>query len=509
MTTETPAPATAALLRGAARDPRFLDPAWTSNRYLRAVRDTYLAGTRIADRTAGALPLSPADRKAARFLARLVTDALAPPNLLPANPTALRKAARTRGRSLLQGAKHLLSDVQYNRGLPSLVDQRAFEAGRDLATTPGRVVFRNHLMELIQYEPRTATVHTVPLLCCPPWVNKYYIADLSPGRSIVQWAVEHGHTVFTISYRNPDASLRHIGFEDYLRDSLLPALAVARDITGSEEVNLFGGCLGGLIGLMLAAWLDEHHRPRLRSITALNTLVDFADITALTRTGGTGWILRNLGVRLVEALTSARGVMSGRNLEVFFRLLRSDDLIWSRMKAGWLMGEAPPAYDLLYWNCDTLNVPHRAQQYLLRNLCLDNAFARGTAELAGRRLRLDRVTQDVFVVAARDDHLVPWMSAYRTVRLLPGDVRFYLASGGHNAAVVAPPDTGASYWTGGPHGRAEAPGWFAGATEHHDTWWRAWAGWLAERAGPQRPPPPLGNDRHPATDPAPGRYVLT
>jgi polyhydroxyalkanoate synthase len=499
---------TASLLRAAAQDPRFLDPAWTSVPALRVLRDTYLAGVRIADRTANALPLPDADRKAARFLVRMAADALAPPNLLPANPAAMRKAVRTRGRSLLQGARNLLSDVQHNRGLPALVDRQAFEAGRNLATTPGRVVFRNHLMELIQYEPRTATVHAVPLLGCPPWVNKFYIADLSPGRSIVQWAVEHGHTVFTISYRNPDASLRHIGYDDYLRSSLLPAMAVVRDITGAEEVNLFGGCLGGLIALMLAAWLDDDHRPRLRTITALNTLADFTDITALTRAGGAGRLLRGPGVRLVEALTATQGVMSGRNLETFFRLLRSDDLIWSRMKAGWLMGERPPAYDLLYWNCDTLNVPHRAQQYLLRTLCLDNGFATGTAELAGRRLRLDRVTQDVFLVAARDDHLVPWTSAYRTVRLLPGDVRFHLASGGHNAAVVAPPDSGASYWTGGPDG-AQAPDWLTGATEYHDTWWRAWARWLAERAGPQRPPPPLGNDRHPATDPAPGRYVLT
>ncbi|MEV6823801.1 alpha/beta fold hydrolase [Amycolatopsis sp. NPDC051102] len=499
---------TAALLRAEARDPRFLDPAWTSVPALRALRDTYFAGVRIADRTAAALPLPAADRTAARFLARLAADALAPPNLLPVNPAALRKAARTRGRSLLQGTRHLLSDVRHNRGLPALVDRHAFEAGRNLATTPGRVVFRNHLMELIQYEPRTATVHAVPLLGCPPWVNKFYIADLSPGRSIVQWAVEHGHTVFTISYRNPDASLRHIGFDDYLRDSLLPAMAVVRDITGAEEVNLFGGCLGGLIGLMLAAWLDDDHRPRLRTVTALNTLADFTDITALTRAGGIGLLLRGPGVRLVEALTAAQGVMSGRNLELFFRLLRSDDLIWSRLKAGWLLGERPPAYDLLYWNCDTLNVPHRAQQYLLRNLCLDNGFAAGTAELAGRRLRLGRITQDVFLVAARDDHLVPWTSAYRTVRLLPGDVRFHLASGGHNAAVVAPPGSGASYWTGGPDG-APASGWLAGATEYHDTWWRAWARWLAQRAGPQRPPPPLGNARHPATDPAPGRYVLT
>jgi polyhydroxyalkanoate synthase len=500
---------TGVLPSAAARDPRFLDPAWTSNRHLRTLRGAYLAGARIAARTVDVLPLAPADRRTAQLLVRMAVDALAPPNLLPANPTALRKAVRTRGRSVGRGARQLLADLRHNRGLPSLVDRQAFTVGRDLASTPGRVVFRNHLMELIQYEPRTPTVHSVPLLCCPPWVNKFYIADLTPGRSVVRWAVDHGHTVFMISYRNPDARQRHVGYDHYLRDSLLPALAAVRDITGAEEVNLFGACLGGLIALMLAAWLDDGHRPRLRSITALNTLADFADITARTTTGGAGWLLRGPGVRLVEAMTAVRGVLDGRDLELFFRLLRADELIWSRMRAGWLMGETPPAYDVLYWNCDTLNVPHRAQQYLLRDLCLDNAFARGTAELAGRRLHLDRVTQDVFLVAARDDHLVPWTSAYRTVRLLPGDVRFHLVSGGHIAAVVAPPDSGMSYWTGARRDLGEAADWLAGATEQHDTWWRAWARWLAERAGPQRTPPPLGSDRHPATDPAPGSYVLS
>jgi polyhydroxyalkanoate synthase len=492
-----------------ARDPRFLDPAWSTNRCLRAVRDTYLTAARIADQAVDALPLSPHDRRAARLLVRLATDALSPANLLPGNPTALRKAARTRGRSLVRGATHLLADVRHNHGLPSLVDRQAFTVGRNLATTPGRVVFRNHLMELIQYEPRTATVHSVPLLVSPPWVNKFYLADLTPGRSLVQWATGHGHTVFVISYRNPDASLRHIGYDDYLRHSLVPALAAIRDITGAEEVNLAGACLGGLLGLMLAAWLDDGHRPRLRSVTALNSPLDFTDITDITGAGAVGWFLRGPGRRLADAVSSAQGVMSGRNLELFFRLLRSDELLWARMRAGWLMGETAPAYDLLYWSCDTLNVPHRAQQYLLQDLCLDNAFARGTTELAGRRLGPDRVTQDVFLVAARDDHLVPWTAAYRAVRLLPGDVRFHLAAGGHNATLVANPDSGASYWTGEPTGVATASDWLEGAVEHHDTWWQPWIRWLADRAGPQRTPPPLGNDRYPATDPAPGKYVLT
>ncbi|PXX71779.1 polyhydroxyalkanoate synthase [Nocardia tenerifensis] len=506
---EPVADSTGTLLSDSARDPRFVDPAWTSNRYFRTLRLSYDLAAKAAGRAADALPLPAEDRRTVRSLTRLIADALAPPNALLGNPTALRKAARTRGRSLLRGAAHAIDDLQHNGGLPSLVDRTAFTVGRDLAITPGRVVFRNSLMELIQYEPRTATVYSIPLLCCPPWVNKFYIADLTPGRSFVRWALDHGHTVFMISYRNPQASQRDVGYDCYLRNSLLPALAAVRDITGAEEVNLFGACLGGLSALMLAAWSADTDRPRVRSVTALSTLTDFTDIRSEFGTGGTGWLLRVLGLPLMETLTYTRGVLSGRSLEVFFRLLRSDELIWSRMRASWLSGEAAPAYDILYWNCDTLSVPHRAQQFLLRNLCLDNAFARGTAELAGRRLDPDQVTQDLFVVAAHDDHLVPWTSAYRTVGLFPGDVRFHLASGGHIAAVLASPDSGASYWSGGPTGATDPEAWLAGATKYHDTWWRAWARWLADRAGSQRTPPPLGSHRHPAAEPAPGPYVLT
>jgi polyhydroxyalkanoate synthase len=502
------APRTNGPLGPAPMDPRFTDPAWTSNPALRLLRTSYLKGTQLLVEAANALPMTQADRQALRLLAEWTADAMAPTNFLMTNPAALRKATRTRGRSLVRGARSFLADVTGNRGLPTLVDDKAFTIGQDLATTPGRVVFRNQLMELIQYEPRTETVHSVPILFCPPWVNKFYIADLTPGRSLIEWTLDHGHTAFVISYRNPDASLRHVGFDDYLYAALLPALAVMRDITGAEEVNILGACLGGLIGLMLAAWLRDDDRPRVRSITALNAITDFTDVTGLATTGGIGMLLRGPGVHLVERLSSRRGFMSGRNLEAFFRLLRSDDLIWSFVRANWLMGQAPPVYDIFFWNCDTLNVPHRAQQYLVRDLCIDNTFADGTAELAGRPLRLDRIIQDVFLVAARDDHIVPWSSSYRTVSSLPGDVRFHLASGGHIASVVSPPGTGASYWTDDEPAK-DAAEWLAGATRYHDTWWRPWARWLAERAGPQRTPPRTGSRRYPAMDPAPGTYVHT
>ncbi|MGW0246592.1 PHA/PHB synthase family protein [Nocardia goodfellowii] len=489
-------------------DPRFADPAWKSYVALRLLHTSYRSVTALLVEAANVLPLARADRLVVRSLIQMANEAAAPPNFLLTNPTALRKAVQTRGRSVMAGARNFLSDVSHNRGLPALVDDEAFTVGEDLASTPGRVVFRNDLMELIQYEPRTPTVYSVPILFCPPWVNKFYIADLTPGRSLIEWTLDHGHTAFVISYRNPGPDQRRVGFDDYLCRALLPALEAIRDITGAEEVNLLGACLGGLMGFMLAAWLRDRDRPRIRSITALNSMTDFADITDITTSGAVGLFSRGLGIHLLERLSSNKGIMSGQNLEAFFRVLRANDLIWSYVKANWLMGQAPPAYDILYWNCDTLNVPHRAQQYLLRDLCLDNSFASGTAVLAGRPLRLDRIVQDVFLVAARDDHIIPWSSSYRTVASLPGDVRFYLASGGHIASVVTPPDSGASYWTN-EESIPDAAKWLAGATRYHDTWWRAWARWLAERAGPQRTPPPTGSKRYPATDPAPGKYVFT
>ncbi|MFG2004311.1 PHA/PHB synthase family protein [Spirillospora sp. NPDC048911] len=490
-------------------DPRFCDPAWQSNTCLRLLRRTYLRGSGLVRGVTESLPFAPTDQLALRVLTRATTDAVAPPNFLFTNPTAARRAWSTRGRSLAHGARNFLTDVRDNRGMPALVDKGAFVVGRDLATTPGRVVFRNHLVELIQYEPRTETVHALPLLFNLSWVNKFYLADLTPDRSLIRWALDQGHTVFVISYRNPDATLRNVGYDDYLCAGLLPVLEVIRDITGAEEVNFCGSCLGGLLGLMLAAWHRDDDRPRLRSVTALNTPADFGDITRLITTGAVGRLLRGPGVRLLDRLTERQGFTGGKDFEAFFRLLRSNELLWNQVKDNWLMGKEPPAYDVLYWNCDTLNVPHRAQRYLLRDLCIDNAFARGTAELAGRPLPLDRITQDVFLVGTSDDHLVPWRISHKTVALLPGDVRYYLSVGGHIAGLIAPPDTGARYRTTTGRACPDADTWSAEATEYEDSWWRPWSRWLAERAGPQRVPPSTGSARYPPMDPAPGTYVLT
>ncbi|WP_156756109.1 PHA/PHB synthase family protein [Actinokineospora pegani] len=491
----------------AAGDRRFDDPVWDTNPYFHLVRQTYLLGSRLVQESVDALPLGEHDRTTARFLAQLAVDAAAPTNFLPGNPAAIRTARETRGRSLLQGTANFHSDLASNRGLPAAVDAAPYVKGRDLAATPGKVVFRNEVMELIQYEPRTETVHAVPMLVSPPWVNKYYVLDLAPQRSVIEWLVEHGHTVFTVSYRNPDATSRDVGPDHYVRDGLVPALKVIADITGTEEVNLAGACLGGLLALMLAAWVAEDERPRIGCISLLNTIADFTDSADFADNSVSGKVIRRFVVPAIGRAADRRGYVDGRGIDAFFRFLRANDLVWRYVGANWLRGEKPPAFDILAWNSDSMNVTPRAQDFFMRQSCLDNDFAGGRLELAGRRLRPERVEQDVFVTSARDDHIIPWEFAYRTTSLLPGDVRFHLVSGGHIAGAIAPPNRKARYWTGDRQPAQDPGTWLAGATEHKDTWWHPWVEWLRERSGEQRTPPPTGSARHPAGEPAPGAYI--
>ncbi|MFF0863708.1 PHA/PHB synthase family protein [Nonomuraea sp. NPDC003560] len=484
-------------------DRRFADAAWTENRYFHLWQQYHLLGHRLATESIDALPLQQGDSRLLRFLADLAAGAVAPTNFLPGNPEALREAWRTRGRSLLRGAANLVADVLGNGGLPSLADANAFVVGRDLATTPGKVVFRNDTMELIQYEPRTPAVFSVPMLMSPPWVNKYYIVDLLPELSMIRWLVDQGHTVFAISYRNADAGRRDVGFDHYLRDGLLSALEVIADVTGSPQVNITGGCLGGTLALMLAAWTSHDAHSPVHSLTVLNALADYADLANLSRAGTLGRLVGGGTPWVVDVLTRRRGYLSGRGLEAFFRVLQADDLLWQAGVNNWLTGNSPPAYLVLRWSSDTMNVPRRAQRYLMRDLCLDNALARGRCELAGRRLRLDRVWQDTFVVASRDDHMISWTSAYRTLALLPGDVRFLLASGGHVGGLLASP----AYWTRERGATPDPQDWLLSADRHEGTWWEPWGRWLAERGGPLRDPPPTGSGRFPPLEDAPGLYV--
>jgi polyhydroxyalkanoate synthase subunit PhaC len=362
------------------------------------------------------------------------------------------------------------------------------------------VVFRNHLMELLQYEPQTETTYEIPLLLSPPWINKYYIMDLAPGRSFAEWAVRHGHTVFAISYRNPDATMRDVALDDYLLHGPHTALDVIRAITGSPKVNMVGLCLGGTLTAMLLAHLAHEREDRIETATLLNTLVDFGE------PGMLGSFTDARSVRRMAARMADGGVLDGRDMALTFDLLRANDLIWSYVVSGWLMGEKPPAFDLLAWNADSTRMPAAMHSFYLRHCYAENQLARGEMELAGTPLRLEQIREQVYVLAARDDHIVPWTSAYATTQLVGGAARFVLSSSGHIAGIVNPPGPKGRHWTN-DETPSDPQDWLEGAVERRGSWWDDWTAWIAARAGGRREPPPTGTAEYPPLGDAPGDYV--
>ncbi len=483
-------------------DRRFADPAWEHNALFFAVREAYLGVAAYLQELVDAAALDQAAARKARFVTQFLVDAAAPTNFLPTNPAALKRAFDTGGTSVLRGLGSFLDDLVSNGGRPRQVDTSPFKLGENLAATPGKVVYRSGLMELIQYAPQTPTVHEVPLLASPPWINKYYIMDLSPGRSFIEWAVQHGHTVFAISYRNPDASMRDVRMDDYLIDGPRTAIEVIGDITGAPQVNIVGLCLGGTLTMMLLAYLDAVGDDRVRSATLLNTLVDFSEPGAL------GIFTDVDSVARLERKMARTGHLEATSLATTFDALRANDLIWSYVVTNWLMGEQPPAFDILAWNADSTRMPAKMHAFYLRSCYISNQLARGELELAGERLRLDEITQDVFLVAAERDHIVPWRSAYKAIPLLPkADVRFVLSSSGHIAGIVNPPSPKARHWIGSGGNLLDPDTWREHATQHQGSWWEPWAAWIGERAGTRRKPPPMGSATHPPLADAPGGYI--
>ena len=490
----------ASTVRPPAKDRRFSDDEWARNPFFFAQRQSYAAWSEYMRELAAVGHPDKVVADKATFAIGLLVDALAPSNFLPTNPVALRKAVLTGGESLLRGFLNFVEDVATNRGFPRQVDNSAFEVGRNLACTPGKVVFRNDLMELIQYEPQTDTVGQVPLLLSPPWINRYYIMDLAPGRSFVEWAVQHGHTVFAISYRNPDESMRDVALDDYLIQGPREALDVVCEITGSEQVNMVGLCIGGTLTVALLAYLASQDDKRVRSATLLNTLVDFSAPGPL-RTFTDPTTIRRLEQRMAHT-----GFLDAHDMASTFNALRANDLIWNYVVSNWLLGEDPPAFDILAWNSHSTRMPSDMYLFYLRSCYERNELARNQMELAGTELHLDTIHSDVYVLAAKEDHITPWKSAYSTTQLVKSQRRFVLTSSGHIAGIVNPPGPKRKYWTNDelPPDPEE---WLAGASEHPGSWWEDWTGWIGDRAGEQREPPPMGSDAHRVMDDAPGPYV--
>jgi len=485
-----------------AKDARFNDEAWSQNASFYGLQQLYLLWGRWASELVAATGLPEPDASKAKFATSFLVDAAAPTNYFLTNPKALRRAFDTGGQSVVRGARNWLRDLSTNGGWPSQVNKDRFKVGKNMAVSKGQVVFRNDLIELIQYEPLTPRVHAVPVLFCPPWINKYYIMDLAPGKSLVEWALHHHLTVFAISYRNPDSSMRDISFEDYMLQGPRAAIDVVRAITGAPKVNTVGVCLGGTLDAALVAYLQAKGQDVINSSTYLNTLVDFGD-------AGT---LRDVFTddKAVEALVQRmerRGYLEASSMAHTFDLLRANDLVFRYVASNWLMGEDPPAFDILAWNRDSTRMPAKMHAYYLRKCWIENALAHDQLDLAGARLHVSKATHDTYLVAGVTDHIVPWRSNYRTTQLLRGPRRFVLTSGGHIAGIINPPRPEAKYWANEDL-PADPDQWLAGAQQVAGAWWDDWATWARARSGSLRVPPPMGNDDYPAGDPAPGAYVF-
>ena len=488
-------------------DKRFSAPEWGQNPYYETLKQLYLLASdyllQEAEETANGQADTEEQRRL-KFHLRQFVEAMAPVNFFLTNPAAIKRAIETGGTSLVDGARNLMSDPE--DGSLSMVDSEAFEVGENLATTPGKVVYRNRLMELIQYEPRTEKVHEVPIVFIPPWINKYYIVDLRPENSFVKYMLEQGFQFFMISWKNPDASMADVKFEDYMHEGPLEAVDVALEITGAEKVNPIGYCIGGTLLAMMMAYLaagDDEERQKLGPPTFMVSLQDFSEVGELSA------FIDEPQVEFMEMQMLERGYLGGNNLANVFNLLQPRQLVWSNVINNYLLGQKPPAFDMLYWNSDSTRQPRDAQNCYLRNTYLENNLVKpGKIEFDGRPLDLGKVTGDIYAVGAEKDHIVPWRSAWSIGRLTGGNVRFTLAAGGHIAGMMAPPDKAKGYWASEETGKYETPEeWLENAEQHEGTWWEDFISWLEPHSGEQVDPPQVGSDQYPPIEDAPGTYV--
>ena len=473
-------------------DARFQHPAWTDNPLLDAWKEYYLLYVRWLE---------------AAFWVRQALNAAAPTNWFFTNPEAVLRAMESGGRSLGRGLQNLARDI--NRGSISMTDPEGFEVGRDLATTPGKVVMRNELLELIQYRPTTERVQQVPIVLVSPWINKFYILDLNPKKSLVRWLVDQGFTVFVTSWKNPPAAMRDTRFEDYMLKGAHAAVECARDITGSPQVNLTGYCIGGTLVTAYLAWLAAGNGTEGDNPVAHWTL--FTTLTDFTHPGEIDVFIDEDTIRSLEDLMAQRGYLDGREMAESFRLLRSNTLIWHFFVHNYLYGEDPPPFDVLFWNMDSTRMPQAMHSFYLRAMYLENRLARpGALQLAGRKLDMGRIRQPLYAVGTEQDHIAPWKETFRTCHLVGGSVRYTLATSGHILGIITPPvdPPKRRYWAGDATDMQAAEAWRERTDKVPGSWWEDWVAWLRPQSGAEVPPPTLGNARYPALADAPGSYVL-
>ena len=489
-------------IRPPGRDGRFADPAWTENPAYRRLMQSYLLVSSEVRALLERADLDGPTAARARFALTLLTEAAAPTNILLGNPAALRRASETRGRSLFRGLRNLAVDLVANGGMPTQVDPRPFQVGSNLAVTPGAVVYRDEVMELIQYAAATETVGERPLVVVPPQINKFYVLDLAPGRSLLEHAVARGVTTFTISWRQPTAAHRDWGIDTYVA-AARRAAEVACEITGSPDCNVLGICAGGIVVALLLGHLAAREDGRVHSATFGVTMLDT----------GVGSLMRDLASdRAVAAAgwrSRRRGYLDGRDMARVFAWMRPNDLVWNYWVNNYLMGNDPPAFDVLYWNSDTTRLPAALHAEYLDLFQRNPLVGAGEISVLGTPIDLRQVRCDCYVMAGATDHIVPWQACYRIPQLVRGKTEFVLSSSGHVQSIVNPPGNAKASYHTNPRRPRDPAAWLARAEKHAGSWWEHWSRWLVARSGQPRPArAALGNDAHPERDRAPGRYVL-
>ena len=488
----------------APEDRRFSAPEWEENAWFRWLRDAYLINSKLAMQAIAEAELEPALRQKLAFYTRLMVEALSPSNHPLANPEAIKAAVDSRGESIAAGARNLLADL--GKGYISLTDEAAFEIGRNIACTPGEVIYENAVMQLIQYRPLTKQVHERPLLIVPPFINKFYIMDLEPENSFVRWTIEQGHQAFLISFKNATEAERHLTWDDYVDDGVIAAMEVVREVTGSKDMNVLAFCTGGtLTTTAFAPLIASRRKGWVKSLTLLAAGLEFTDV------GEIGVYMDSPFMRSRAKSLAQGGVMPARDLAAAFTGLKANDLVWSNVVNHYLKGKSPAPFGLLYWNSDPTSLPGPLFAWYIEHTYMGNKLVRqGETTVCGKPLDLDRIKLPTYAMGAIEDHIVPWHGAYASARYLGPKVRFCLTAGGHIAGTMNPASKNRrNYWVGeGDELQPDPDKWFADAQSHKGSWWNDWGAWVKPLAGKKvEPPAVIGSDLHPPIEPAPGRYV--
>ncbi|HEY5046813.1 MAG TPA: class I poly(R)-hydroxyalkanoic acid synthase [Rhizomicrobium sp.] len=485
-------------------DKRFKDKDWQENQIFDFIKQSYLLTANWLQSTVGKVEgLDPASRRRIQFYTRQFADAFAPTNFVMTNPEVLRTTLQSNGENLVRGLDNLLQDLERGEGQLSIRQTTdVFRVGENVATAPGKVVFRNDLMELLQFDPATDEVYKRPLLIFPPWINKFYILDLRPENSFIRWAVGRGYTVFVASWVNPDRSLAKKTFEDYMREGIFAALDAVHKATGVPDPNVIGYCIGGTLLAATLAYMAAKDDSRIHSATFFAAQADFSEA------GDLQIFIDDVQLEALEQqMESSGGVLEGSRMATTFNMLRANDLIWSFVVNNYLLGRDPVPFDLLYWNSDTTRMPEATHLFYLRQFYKNNALAKGQMTFDGVRLDLSKVKVPTYLQSAKDDHIAPFRSVYKTTQLFKGPIRFILAGSGHIAGVINPPAAKKyQYWTNDKL-PAKVEDWKAGATEHPGSWWPDWDAWLSKLSGTKVPARKPGSGKLKSLGNAPGTYV--